>query len=310
MASERNDLYLVDGSGYIFRAFFALPQLNNSRGMPTNAVYGFIRMLFKLLKDAHPRHIAIVFDSPKKTFRDDLFESYKANRVEMPTDLGVQIHYIHRAVEAFRLRRIMIDGYEADDVIGTLAVRAAKRRFETTIVTGDKDFMQLVAANISLWDTMRDKRTGVREVRERFGVEPAALVDVMALMGDAIDNIKGVPGVGEKTAAGLIRHFGSLEKLFENLDRLEETGIRGAKKLGALIAEHRGDVELARKLVRIDVDVPLAIEPEELGWPGVDERVSAELLRELEFGSLLAELAPSQRTLPRPISAAQKNSAR
>ncbi len=298
MAAERNDLYLVDGSGYIFRAFFALPQLNNSRGMPTNAVYGFIRMLFKLLKDARPRHIAIVFDSTKKTFRDDLFESYKANRAEMPGDLAVQIPYIHRAVEAFRIRHTVLDGYEADDVIGTLAVRAARRRFEITIVTGDKDFMQLVAPNISLWDTMRDKRTGVREVRERFGVEPAALVDVMALMGDAIDNVKGVPGVGEKTAAALIRHFGSLEKLFENLDQLEATGIRGAKKLGALIAEHRGEVELARKLVRIDTEVPIAIEPEELRWPGVDERAAAELLRELEFGSLVAELAPSQPSLP------------
>ncbi len=304
MAVERKDLYLVDGSGYIFRAFFALPHLSNSRGMPTNAVYGFIRMLFKLLKDARPRHIAIVFDSPRKTFRDDISESYKANRAEMPGDLGVQIPYIHRAVEAFRITRIMIDGYEADDVIGTLAIRAAERHFDTTIVTGDKDFMQLVAPRITLWDTMRDKRTGVREVRERFGVEPAALVDVMALMGDLIDNVKGVPGVGEKTAAALIRHFGSLEKLFENLDHLEETGIRGAKKLGALIAEHRADIELARKLVRIDTAAPIAIEPEELTWPGVDERAAAELLRELEFGSLLAELAPTQRALPLAVGGA------
>ncbi len=298
MAAERKDLYLVDGSGYIFRAFFALPQLNNSRGMPTNAVYGFIRMLFKLLKEARPAHIAIIFDSPKKTFRDDLFEAYKANRAEMPGDLAVQIPYIHRTVEAFRIRRIMIDGFEADDVIGTLAVRAARRKFETTIVTADKDFMQLVAPNINLWDTMRDKRTGVREVRERFGVEPRALIDVMALMGDPIDNVKGVPGVGEKTAAALIRHFGSLERLFENLDQLEAAAIRGAKKLGPLIGAHRADVELARKLVRIDTDVPIAIEPEELTWPGIDERAAAELLRELEFGSLLAELAPSQQSLP------------
>ncbi|HTW88220.1 MAG TPA: DNA polymerase I [Candidatus Binataceae bacterium] len=298
MAAERKDLYLVDGSGYIFRAFFALPQLNNSRGMPTNAAFGFIRMLFKLLKDARPAHIAIIFDTPKKTFRDDLFQDYKANRAEMPGDLAVQIPYIHRAVEAFRIRRIVLDGFEADDVIGTLAVRAAKHKFETTIVTADKDFMQLVAPNITLWDTMRDKRTGVREVRERFGLEPRALVDMMALMGDAIDNVKGVPGVGEKTASALVRHFGSLEPLFENLDQLEAAGIRGAKKLGPLIGEHRAEVELARKLVRIDTDVPIAIEPEDLSWPGVDEQAAAELLRELEFGSLLAELAPSQQSLP------------
>ena len=298
MAAERKDLCLVDGSGYIFRAFFALPQLNNSRGMPTNAVYGFIRMLFKLLKEARPAHIAIVFDSPKKTFRDDLFESYKANRAEMPGDLAVQIPYIHRVVEAFRIRRLMLDGVEADDVIGTLAIRAAKRKFDTTIVTADKDFMQLVAPTINLWDTMRDKRTGVREVRERFGLEPAALVDVMALMGDAIDNVKGVPGIGEKTATALIRHFGSLERLYENLDQLEAAGVRGAKKLGPLLLAYRADVELARKLVRIDTDVAIATEPEELTWPGVDEQAAAELLRELEFGSLLAELAPSQQSLP------------
>jgi DNA polymerase I len=298
MAAARKDLYLVDGSGYIFRAFFALPQLNNSRGMPTNAVFGFIRMLFKLLKEARPGHIAIIFDTPKKTFRDDLFESYKANRAEMPNDLGVQIPYIHRAVEAFRIQRIMLDGFEADDVIGTLAIRAARRGFETTIVTADKDFMQLVAPHINLWDTMRDKRTGVREVRERFGIEPPALVDVMALMGDTVDNVKGVPGVGEKTAAALIRQFGSLERLFENLEHLEAAGIRGAKKFGPLIGAHRADVELARKLVRIDTQVPIAIEPEELTWPGLDERAVAELLRELEFGSLVAELAPSQQSLP------------
>src|SRR5580693_9750697 len=166
MAEERPTLYLIDGSGYIFRAFFALPQLNNSRGMPTNAVYGFARMLLKLLKDAHPSRLAIVFDSPKKTFRDDLFESYKANRIRPPNDLVVQIPYIHRAVEAFRIKSLILGGYEADDLIGTLAVRAAKGGIDTVIVTADKDFMQLVGPHVTLWDTMRDKRTGAREVRE------------------------------------------------------------------------------------------------------------------------------------------------
>src|SRR5205807_4987238 len=179
MSEERRIVYLVDGSGYIFRAFFALPQLNNSRGLPTNATYGFIRMLLKLLKDARPTHIAVVFDSARKTFRDDLFQSYKANRVEAPSDLVVQIPYIHRAVDAFRIKSIVIDGYEADDVISTLAVRAAREKFNVVIVTGDKDFMQLVSTNITLWDTMRDRRTGLREVRERFGVEPRVLVDIM-----------------------------------------------------------------------------------------------------------------------------------
>jgi DNA polymerase-1 len=298
MAEERPTLYLIDGSGYVFRAFFALPQLTTSRGLPVNAVYGFIRMLFKLLKEERPSYIAVVFDSPRKTFRDDLFESYKATRAESPNDLNAQIPYIHRAVEAFRITSLMLDGYEADDVIGTLAARAARQRFNIVIVTADKDFMQLVGPHVTLWDTMRDRRTGAREVRERLGVEPAAVVEVMALMGDAIDNIKGVPGIGEKTATALIKHFGSLEKLYANLGQVETTGIRGAKKLAALLAEHRADAELARKLVRIETDAPVEVEVSDLTWPGIDERAVGELLRELEFHSLLAELTPSQAALP------------
>jgi DNA polymerase I len=298
MAESRSTLYLVDGSGYMFRAFHAIPPLNNSRGLPTNATFGFIRMLLKLLKDTRPSHLAIVFDPPGKTFRDDLFEDYKANRTAMPSDLGVQIPYIHRAVDALRIPRLMIDGFEADDVIGTLAVRAARGPFDSVIVTGDKDFKQLVGPHITLLDTMNDKRTTVREVREQFGVGPEAVVDIMALMGDSIDNIKGLPGVGPKTACALIQHFGSLEAMFAGLDRLEETNIRGAKKLRALIAEHRGDVELARKLVRIDTDVALHLAPNDLVWPGYDEKALADLMRELEFNAMLAELTPAQRALP------------
>ena len=298
MADFRSTLYLVDGSGYMFRAFHAIPPLNNSRGLPTNATFGFIRMLLKLLKDAHPSHIAIVFDAPGKTFRDDLFQDYKANRVAMPSDLGVQIPYIHRAVDALRIHRLVIDGFEADDVIGTLAVRAARDRFDSVIVTGDKDFKQLVGPHITLLDTMNDKRTTVREVREQFGVAPEAVVEIMALMGDSIDNVKGLPGVGPKTACALIQHYGSVDAMFAGLDRIEETQIRGAKKLRTLIAEHRGDVELARKLVRIDTDVALHLAPHELVWPGWDEKALADLMRELEFSAMLAELTPAQRELP------------
>jgi DNA polymerase I len=298
MKDGGSTLYLVDGSGYIFRAFYALPQLNNSRGLPTNAVYGFVRMLLKLLKDAHPARLAIVFDSPKKTFRDDLFESYKANRIRPPNDLVVQIPYIHRAVEAFRIKSLILGGYEADDLIGTLAVRAAKGGIDTVIVTADKDFMQLVGPHVTLWDTMRDKRTGAREVREKLGVEPKAVVDLMALMGDSIDNVKGVPGVGEKTASALIQKFGSVDNLLGHLDQLEQSDLRGAKKLAPLIAQHRGDVELARKLVRIDIDVPIKAEIDDLTFQGIDEKATAELLRELEFNSIMQELAPSETRLP------------
>jgi DNA polymerase-1 len=298
MADERKQLILVDGSGYIFRAFFALPQMNTSRGMPTNAVYGFIRMLLKLLKDVRPTHIAIVFDSPKRTFRDDLFEDYKKNRAESPSDLVAQIPFIHRAVEAFRIKSIVHHGVEADDVIGTLAKRAAQDHFAVTIITADKDFMQLVGPHVTLWETMRDRRIGVREVKERFGVEPSALVDIQALTGDTIDNVKGVPGIGEKTASALVQKFGGIKEIYENLDRIEETGIRGAKKVAALLKEHRADVDLARKLVRIDTEVPLSVAPDEFAWAGVDERAAADLMRELEFHSLLREISPSQVELP------------
>jgi DNA polymerase-1 len=298
MVDGSSTLYLVDGSGYIFRAFYALPQLNNSRGLPTNAVYGFVRMLLKLLKDAHPDRLAIVFDSPKRTFRDDLFESYKANRVSPPNDLVVQIPYIHRAVEAFRIKSLILEGYEADDVIGTLAVHAVRNRIDTIIVTGDKDFTQLVGPHLTLWDTMQDKRIGAREVREKFGVEPKSVVDLMALMGDSIDNVKGVPGVGVKTASGLIQRFGSIDNLLAHLDELERSDLRGAKKLAPLILQHRADVELARKLVRIDTDAPIKVQFEDLEYRGIDEKATAELLRELEFNSIMQELAPTESKLP------------
>src|SRR5262249_39969965 len=285
------------------RAFHALPELNNSRGMPVNAIYGFIRMLMKLLKDTRPSHIAVVFDSAKRTFRDDLSEDYKSNRPAAPNDLKVQIPFIHRAVDAFRITKIMHDGFEADDVIGTLATRAVKSGFVTTIVTSDKDFMQLVGPRLTLWNTMGDKRTGLREVRERFGVEPAALVDIQALTGDAIDNVKGVPGVGEKTASALIQKFGDTDHLLADLDAVAASGLRGGAKLAALLDEHRQQVELARKLVRIETEMPLDIEPEDLAWKGIDEPAVTDLMRELEFDSMLQEIRPSQGELPMSTSA-------
>jgi DNA polymerase-1 len=298
MAEVRRNLVLVDGSGYVFRAFHALPELNNSRGLPVNAIYGFIRMLMKLLKDTRPTHIAVVFDTAKRTFRDDLFEDYKKNRVATPSDLLKQIPYIHRAVDVFRTKTIMRDGYEADDVIGTLATRAAKQGIDTVIVTSDKDFKQIVSPRITLWDTMGDKRTGVREVKERFGVEPRALIDIQALTGDPIDNVKGIPGVGEKTASTLIQKFGHLDNLYAHLAEVPACGIRGGAKVAALLKEHRADVELARQLVRIHTDMPLDVTPASCEWHGIDEQAATELMRDLEFTSMLQEIRPSQVELP------------
>src|SRR5580658_5125533 len=299
MAEERRQLFLVDGSNYIFRAFFALPPLNNSHGMPTNAVYGFIRMFLKLIKEQHPTLIGAIFDSPKRTFRDDLFTDYKANRSETPNDLQVQIPYIYKVIDAFRIKRIVREGYEADDVIATLATAGVKKKIDSVIITADKDFMQVVGPHVRLWDPMRDKSTGIKEVRERFGVEPHALIDIQALMGDSIDNVKGVPGVGEKTASALIQEFGSLDNLYANLAKVEESKkIRGAKKVAAILAEHRDSAMLARKLVTIDCEVPLDLGPEDFSWQSIDEKALSELLRDLEFTSLLQELTPSEVAIP------------
>jgi DNA polymerase-1 len=303
MADADRTLYLIDGTWIIFRAFHVLPPLSNSKGIPTGATYGFIRMLLKLLKDVRPTHIGVVFDAAGKTFRDDLFAPYKANRAATPPDLAPQIPYIQRAVAAMRIRPIVISGVEADDVIGTLATRAARAGMKVIIVTGDKDFKQLVTPAITLWDTMNDRRVGVREVREQFGVEPRAVVDIMALTGDTIDNVKGLPGVGPKTASALIQHFGSLDGLLAGLDRLSEVKGRIPKDLAERIAEHRADVELARKLVRIETDVPLDFGPDELAWPGIDADAMRALLTELEFHTLLAELGDA----PAPEPAAPAN---
>jgi DNA polymerase-1 len=266
--------------------------------MPTNAIYGFIRMFLKLIKDQHPTHIGVIFDSPKRTFRDDLFSEYKANRTEAPSDLIVQIPYIYRVIDAFRIKSIVREGFEADDVIATLASQAVKKKIDSVIITADKDFMQIVGPHTRLWDPMRDKSTGTREVRERFGVEPRSVIEIQSLMGDSIDNIKGVPGVGEKTATALIQEFGSIDNLYKNLDKVEQTKIRGAKKVAALLAEHRESALLARKLVTIDTEVPLDLAPEDFAWPGIDQHALSELLRELEFNSLLQELTPSASVIP------------
>src|SRR5579875_529819 len=295
MGESRPTLYLVDGSGYVFRAFHALPPLSTSAGVPTNAVYGFARMLLKLIKQAKPTHLGIVFDSPKKTFRDDLFADYKANRPAVSSDLLLQLTLINRLVEALGIKLLVVDGYEADDVLGTLALRAAREGFEVVIITGDKDFAQLVGPRVSLWDTMRDKRTTLRDVHERFGLEPRQLIDVMALTGDAIDNIKGVPGIGEKRAIALVKRFGSLNNLLKHLDELKESGSGNERKLACAIAENRSSLELAQKLVRIDTEVPLHVELKEFEFKGLDQidrKALSSLAKELEFHSLMRELLP------------------
>jgi DNA polymerase-1 len=292
-AAARPRLYLIDGSGYVYRAFHALPGLTTTRGVPTNAVYGFTTMLAKLLREERPQHVAVVFDTPGETFRDDLFSAYKANRAPVPDELRPQIGYVRQIVDALRLPVIERAGVEADDVIGTLARQASTAGLETVIVTGDKDMMQLVDERTTLLDSMRDRRFGVAEVRERFGVEPALIPDVFGLMGDAIDNIPGVKGVGEKTASALVRTLGPVEAILERLDEVERSGIRGARKVRETLAREAETARLSKALATIRTDLPMTLDLGAIRYAGPDVERLRPLFTELEFWSLLRELAPA-----------------
>ncbi|MBH0183136.1 MAG: hypothetical protein HP490_16070 [Nitrospira sp.] len=210
---KRPTLYLIDGSAYIYRAFFALPALNNSKGLQTNAVYGFTTTLLKIIRERHPDGIAVAFDEKGPTMRHEEFKDYKAQRPPMPDGMKSQIPYIHRIVDALAIPGLRQAGYEADDLIGTLARKAEQAGYDIVIVTGDKDMFQLLTPHVRIYDPVKDKWSGEAECRERFGVEPARVVEIMGLMGDASDNIPGVKGIGEKTAMKLIAQFGTIEEL-------------------------------------------------------------------------------------------------
>ena len=292
MPTAQPVLYLIDASSYVYRAFFALPPLTSPAGLPTNAVYGFTTMLLKLLRDTRPQYICVVFDAPGPTFRDDLFEHYKANRPSMPDDLAAQFPLVHEVVAAFALPALSIPGVEADDVIATLAAQMPAHGVDTVIVTGDKDLMQVVGDHVQLWDTMRDRRCDANTVRERFGVSPEQVVDVLGLMGDATDNIPGIKGIGEKTAAALIQRFGNIEFLLAHLDELETVrDIRGAKKLAATLREQADVARLSRTLAVVRRDVPLDCTLESCRYNGPDTAALRPLFTRLGFQSLVRDLS-------------------
>jgi len=283
-------VWLVDGSGIVFRAFHALPTLATRRGLPTGAAFGFTSMLAKLLREEGVSHIAVVFDAPgRQTFRSEAYADYKATRSAMPAELTPQIPYIHRVVAALGIRMLEVPGVEADDVIGTLSSRAAADGTEVRIVTSDKDMMQLVGPRVTLLDTMHDRTSGIAEVRTRFGVEPAQVVDVMALMGDAIDNIPGVKGIGEKTAIRLIAHFGSIDELYRRIDEVEALDLRGAKRVRTILAEGEEDARRSRFLATIRCDVPIDVELGALLRGEGEQAELKSLATELEFTNLLKE---------------------
>ena len=286
-------LYLIDASGYVYRAFHALPALNTTRGVPTNAVYGFTTMLTKLLREERPPAIAVVFDAPGDTFRDELFDEYKANRTPMADELRPQLGYVRRVVEAMRLPVIEVRGVEADDVIGTLAAQAARAGMGTVIVTADKDMMQLVDERTTMLDTVRGRRFGPAEVRERFGVDPPLVPDVLGLMGDAIDNIPGVKGIGEKTAMRLVSQLGPVEQILQRLDEVEGLGLRGAKRIRESLVAEAETARLSKNLATIRRDVDVTLDLERLRWGGPDPELVRPLFIELEFASLLADVLPA-----------------
>jgi DNA polymerase-1 len=308
MAKPNPVLYLIDASSYVYRAFFALPPLTSPSGLPTNAVYGFTTMLLKLLRETQLQYVAVVFDAPGPTFRDDLFEAYKANRPTMPDDLAAQVPLIHEVVAAFSLPSLSIPGVEADDVIGTVVQRMAAQAIDSVIITGDKDLMQLVGEHVRLWDTMRDRWCDVETVRQRFGVQPEQVVEIMGLMGDPIDNIPGVKGIGEKTAAALIQRFGTIAELLDHLDVLEAASeIRGAKKLAATLRASAETVRLSRELavVRRDVAVQCELETFRVRAPAVERLRS--IFNRLGFQSLVRELSASAPEVCVPLRQAEND---
>jgi DNA polymerase-1 len=281
--NDKKPLVLVDGSSYLYRAFHAMPNLSNSRNEPTGAVYGVTNMLRRLLKDYDPEQVAVVFDAPGKTFRDDIYPEYKAHRPPMPDDLRSQIEQIHEIVRAMGLPLLMVEGVEADDVIGTLARQAAAEGRDTLISTGDKDMAQLVDGHVELVDTMKEARYDRAGVQERFGVPPERIVEYLALIGDTSDNIPGVPGVGPKTAAKWLTEYGSLDNLIAHAADIKG---KAGENLRAALAQ----LPLARQLATIKCDVPLEFRPADLTRQAPDTARLRELFHQLEFRTWLAEL--------------------
>ncbi len=287
--TAKTPLVLVDGSSYLYRAFHALPPLTNSKGQPTGAVKGVISMLRRLEKDYPDSPIAVIFDAKGKTFRDELFAEYKANRPPMPDDLRAQIQPIHDIVDAMGLPRLVIEGVEADDVIGTLAAQAEADR-PVVVSTGDKDMAQLVNAHVTLVNTMTDTRMDEAGVEAKFGIPPSLIIDFLALMGDKIDNIPGVPGVGEKTALALLQALGGIRDIYARLDEVSTLEIRGAKSLAKKLEDSRDAAELSYELATIKCDVALDVSIADLQHQPADNSRLLTLFRELEFKGWTDEL--------------------
>ena len=287
---KSDHFYLIDGSGYIFRAYYALPPLSRkSDGLPTGAVSGFCSMLFKLLEDSKsnqnlqkPTHFAVIFDSARKTFRNEIYSDYKANRAEAPDDLAPQFEYIRKSVLAFNLPSVELINYEADDLIATYSEKILRAGAKVTIVSSDKDLMQLYKKNVRIYDPMKNKFISDNDVLKKFGVESSKVIDVQALAGDSSDNVPGVPGIGVKTAAELINKYGNLEKLLKSAHEIKQN------KRRETIIENKDKAIISKKLVTLKNDVPIEIELNEFQLKEIDKEKLYKFLREMEFNRLLS----------------------
>ncbi len=279
MAKER--IILIDGSGYIFRAFYAIQRLSTKKGFPTNAIYGFLTMLIKVLENEKPTKLLIAFDTGKPTKRKERYAEYKANRVAPPPDLEVQFPIIPRAVDCMNVYRLDREGWEADDILGTVAKKAVAAGYTVEIITGDKDLMQLVSPGITLYDPMKDKKIDREQVIEKFGVTPEQVIDLLALMGDSSDNIPGVTGVGEKTATQLIQEFGSLKSLYAKLDKLPP----GKRK--DTLEKEKEIAFLSQELATIDCDMPLKLDWDDFNYNGPNLDLLKGFCEEFEFHHLM-----------------------
>ncbi|MCG6202233.1 DNA polymerase I [Psychromonas antarctica] len=285
-----NPFVLVDGSSYLYRAFYAPPHLTNSAGEPTGAVYGVVNMLQSLLKQYNPSHIVVVFDAKGKTFRDDLYAEYKANRPSMPDDLRCQIEPLHNVIKAMGLPILIVPGVEADDVIGTLSRQASALGIATLISTGDKDMAQLVDENTLLINTMTNSVLDIQGVNDKFGVPPELIIDYLALMGDQADNIPGVPGVGEKTALAMLQGLGSMDDIYKNLDKLAPLGFRGSKTMAKKMQDNEKMARLSYQLATIKTDLELSLNYADFTHKDEDTDALVQLFGKLEFKRWLSAL--------------------
>lgn len=286
-------LTLIDASGFIFRAYHAIQHLSTSRGVATNAVYGFTRMILKTLRELEPTHIALAFDKESRQARQAIDPTYKANREGPPPDLVPQFDLIRKVVQALNLPVVELSGWEADDVIGTLACAAKKQGFKVQIITGDKDFVQIVDDDVRLYDPMQEKHTGPAEVKERLGIEPPQMKDYLSLIGDAIDNVAKIPGIGPKTAAELIQQFGDVETILARVDEVKKPKLREALSQNAELLRRN------KQLVSFRLDLPIDTDIEAFKRRPIHEAVARNLFSELEFYKLLQEM-PAE--APTPLS--------